>query len=68
MLDHNQIHEVSLSKDGCTLKATYFVDEGLIHININGRLFHEIVGIIPPRMIVWWLLEDEIKSEMIAKL
>jgi hypothetical protein len=60
MDEENQIHKVEVSRNGTTYKATYFVENAMIHANVNGKMVSRTVTTIPPRLAAIYLLEAEI--------
>ncbi|MBJ6986908.1 hypothetical protein [Devosia sp. MC521] len=66
MDEENQIHEVEVSRNGTTYKATYFVENAMIHANINGKMVSKTITTIPPRQAAVWLLEAEIDGLPLA--
>lgn len=61
MDEENQIHEVEVSRNGTTYKATYFIENAMIHANVNGKMVTRSITTIPPRLAAIWLIENEIE-------
>lgn len=61
MHQNSMIMEVEVEHDGTVHKAVYFVEDGTIYANIEGRIMMTLTGPAPPVQTVKALLSSHLK-------